>query len=263
MADRKISELTTASRVHDADFMVVVTGVGQLVPGQSDIFVDKITTKFPLSGLSTWVFRINEVVSGVSGIRVIPTIGTGNNPARPNSVLLSTTGVSFVGHTHTSSDITNFTTAVTNIVEQTIKYTNNDVSNTVASELTPLSGQNLFINLAADTRYICELGLIMSGNASNISGVVSSTGIAASNTNLLSVRGTWNYVSGNGLYNSSNSVTGISLISHALNGISTLVTKFSIKTYETIGDQINISFTSNNTDAKVLQGSWLKAEKVI
>lgn len=263
MADRKISELNLASKVHDADYMVVVTGVGQLVPGQENVFKEKITTKFPLSGLSTWIFRVNEVVSGVSGIHVVPIINTGSNPATssPNTVTLSTTGVSFVGHTHTVSNITDFTNGVSNLVHQKLNYLDSDTSTSVAGELITLSG--LSINLDPGTQYVCELGLIMSGNNSNITGLVSSTGIVATNGNLLSAHGTWNYISGNTIYNSSSSITGSYEIGNSIDSIKTLVNKFTISTYEQEADQINIQFTSDNTDGKILQGSWFKTEKVI
>lgn len=263
MADRKISELNLASKVHDADYMVVVTGVGQLVPGQTDVFREKVTTKFPLSGLSTWIFRVNEVVSGVSGIQVIPVINTGSNPAtsKPNSITLSTTGVSFVGHTHTVASITDFSTGVSNLVQQELKYLNNDTSTSTAGDFITLSG--LSINLNANTKYVCELGLIMSGNNSNITGLVSSTGIASSNQNLLSVHGTWNYVSGSSLYNSDVSLTGSYTIGNSIGDIKTLTNKFTVSTFATESDRLDIRFTSNNTDGKILQGSWFKVEKVI
>lgn len=262
MADRKISELTTASRVFDADFMVVVTGVNQLVPGSSDVYVEKVTTKFPLSGLSTWVFRINEVVSGCTGIQIVPQINTGIGSGRPNTINICTTGVSYVGHTHTTSDITNFNSAVSGLFQQQLKLLNIQVANSTPGSYEALSG--LSINLANNSKYVCELGLIMSGiSSTQITGLVSSTGIAASNGNLLTVYGTWNYVSDSGLYNSSTSVTGACSIANNLTSTQTVVTKFTAATHETESDRLNINFTANDSNGKILPGSWFKVEKVI
>lgn len=262
MADRKISELSTASRVFDADFMVVVTGVNQLVPGQSDVYVEKVTTKFPLSGLSTWIFRINEVVSGCTGIQIVPQINTGLANGRPNTISICTTGVSYVGHTHTASNITNFNSAVSGLVQQQLKLLGNETANSVAGAYQTLS--DLSINLANNSSYVCELGLIMGGvNSTQVTGMVSSTGIAASNNNLINIYGTWNYVSDSGLYNSSTPVTGSRAIANNLTNTQTLVTKFTARTHATESDQLNIRFTANDTDGKILPGSWLKVEKVI
>lgn len=262
MADRKISELSTASRVFDADYMVVVTGVNQLVPGQVDVYVDKVTTKFPLSGLATWTFRVNEVVSGCTGIQIIPQINTGVGNGRPNTISICTTGVSYVGHTHTASNITDFGSAVSGLMQQQVKFLDSETANSVAGTFQTLSG--LSINVANNSKYVCELGLIMGGiNTTQITGLVSSTGIAASNNNLLSVYGTWNYVQDSGLYNSSVSITGNGKVASNLSNTQTVITKFAISTYATESDQLNIRFTANDTDGKILQGSWFKVEKVI
>jgi hypothetical protein len=262
MADRKISELSTASRVFDADFMVVVTGVNQLVPGQSDVYVEKVTTKFPLSGLSTWVFRVNEVVSGCTGIQIVPQINTGVGNGRPNTISICTTGVSYVGHTHTASNITDFNSTVSGLVQQQLKLLSTETANSVAGSYQTLSG--LSINLANNSQYVCELGLITSGiNTTQVTGLVSSTGIAASNGNLLTVYGTWNYVSDSGLYNSSTSVTGSRTIANNLTSTQTVVTKFTASTHATESDQLNIRFTANDINGKILAGSWFKVEKVI
>lgn len=264
MADRKISELSLASRVYDADFMVVVTGVNQLVPGQSDVYVDKVTTRFPLSGLATWISRVNEVVSGCTGIQIIPSINTGLSPARPNTITICTTGVSYSGHTHTSSDITNFGSAVSGLVQQQLKFLDTETANSVAGTFQTLSG--LSINVANSGKYVCELGLIMQGTASTqITGLISSTGIVASNSNLLNIYGTWNYVNSSGLYNSSVSMTGTNgaRIASGLANTQTLVNRFSVSTYATESDRLDIKFTANDTDGKILAGSWFKVEKVI
>jgi hypothetical protein len=264
MADRKISELSTASRVFDADYMVVVTGVNQLVPGQEDVYVEKVTTKFPLSGLSTWVFRINEVVSGCTGIQIVPQINTGVGTGKPNTISICTTGVSYVGHTHTSSDITNFGSAVSGLMQQQLKFLSTETANSTAGTFQTLSG--LSIDVANNSKYICELGLIMSGiSSTQITGLISSTGIAASNNNLLTVYGTWNYVQDSGLYNSSSSVTGTNggRIASNLTSTQTVINKFTVSTYATESDRLNIQFTANDTNGKVLAGSWFKVEKVI
>jgi hypothetical protein len=268
MADRKISELNSATRVFDADYMVVVTGVNQTIPNQ-DVPVEKVTTKFPLSGLATWVFRVNEVVSGVSGIRVTPVIGTGGNPqnAKPNSVLLSTTGVSFVGHQHTTSDITNFNSSVNNLVEQHLKYLETDKTISEAGSFIHLTGLNeLQINLPGNTKYVGELGLVMSGNNADITGMISTVETRASNYGLLGINGTWNYFSGNNslLYNSSTPLTGQMNIANDLNGIKTLVNHFTVSTFPTEPQELSFSFTANSiNNIKILAGSWLKVEKVI
>jgi hypothetical protein len=267
MADRKISELNQASRVWDADLMVVVTGVGQTLPN-TDTPVEKVTAKFPLSGLATWIFKVNEVVSGVSGIRVTPVIGTGANPltSKPNSVLLSTTGVSFVGHSHVANDITDFNLRVNSLVKQDLRYLNNTRSNSSAGTFIHLTGNNeLNIPLETNKKYVCELGIIMSGNNSNITGTVSTTGTRGNNYSLLAINGTWNYLSGENplTYNNNTSLTGQALIGHNINGVHTLVNKFSVKTYATEPDQISLSFTSNDTNGTILEGSWLKVEEVI
>jgi len=265
MADRKISELNQASRVFDQDYMVVVTGVGQYKnpsdPSQG--FVDYVTTRVPLSGMALWTFRVNEVVSGCTGIQIIPQVNTGLNPPSINKISICTTGVSYTGHTHTSSNITNFGTAVSGLVEQRIKFLDTNVSKT--GTLTSLTGLNM--DLVANTKYLCELGLIVDASSSSrFSGLVSSTGIAASNQNLLSVYGTWSYASpSNGVsYSTSTPVTGQALIGSGINnGTMTLINKFTVSTYATESDRLVIQFGTNDSDGTVKVGSWLKAEKII
>lgn len=273
MADRKISELNQASRVYDADYMVVVTGIDQTIPGQTTA-VEKVTTKFPLSGLATWVFRVNEVVSGVSGIKITPSINNDGSvlSAKPNTVLISTTGVSYDGHTHTSNNITDFNAKVNSLVKQDLKFLNEDVKPDQITappgtyiHLTGVGDTSLEINLAANSKYVCELGLIVSGDTSNISGYISTTGTRESNYSLLGINGTWNYLSGTPLttYNSSVSVTGEVLLANNIAGVYTLINKFSVNTYLNSEEQISVSFTSDNVNGAILKGSWLKAEKVI
>lgn len=52
-------------------------------------------------------------------------------------------------------------------------------------------------------------------------------------------------------------------IANNLTNTQTLVTKFTARTHATESDQLNIRFTANDTDGKILPGSWLKVEKVI
>lgn len=266
MADRKISELSEATRVFDKDYMVVVTGIGQY-KNPNDLgqgFVDYITTRVPLSGMAAWTFRVNEVVSGCSGIQVIPQINTGLNPPSINKITICTTGLSFAGHTHVSSDITNFNSAVSGLVEQRIKLLTSPVIKTgVLTDLTALS-----MDLTANTRYLCELGLVVSGTSTStqLSGIVSSTGIAASNTNLLNVYGTWNYTDTVNKLSSSTSsaITGTTLIASGINnGDLTLINKFTVSTYATESDRLIIRFGTNNTDGAIKTGSWFRVEKVI
>jgi hypothetical protein len=265
MADRKISELNQATRVFDQDYMVVVTGVNQYKnpsdPSQG--FVDYITTRVPLSGMALWTFRVNELVSGCTGIQVIPQVNTGLTPPSINKISICTTGVSYVGHTHTSSNITNFGSAVSGLVEQRIKILDTNVTKT--GTLTSLN--NLNMDLTANTKYLCELGLIVNATTSSqLSGLVSSTGIAASNQNLLSVYGTWSYnaPANSSSYSTSIPVTGRALIGSGINnGTMTLVNKFTVSTYATESDRLVIQFGTNDTDGTVNAGSWLKAEKII
>jgi hypothetical protein len=268
MADRKISELGEARRVFDGDYLVVVTGVGQFKnpadPSQG--YVDYVTTRVPISGLSTWSFRINEMVSGCTGIQIIPAINTGLTPPGMNKISICTTGVSYSGHTHTSSDITNFGSSVSGLVEQRIKVLSAPVSKT--GTLTSIN--DLSFDVTANTKYLCEVGLIVSGTTTStqFSGLVSSTGIAASNSNLLLAYGTWNYnertASDGKNYSTATPVTGVCLIGSGINnGNMTLVNKFTVQTYVTEADRLTVQFGTNNTDGAILAGSWFKAEKVI
>lgn len=266
MADRKISELGEASRVFDKDYLVVVTGVGQYKnpsdPSQG--FVDYVTTKVSLSGMAVWGFRINEMVSGCTGIQIIPHINTGLVPPSINKISICTTGVSYNGHTHVANDITNFNSSVSGLVEQRIKFLSTPVSKTGA--LTAIN--DLSMDLTPNTKYLCEVGLVVNDTSSStvFSGQIGSTGIAASNTNLLSVYGTWNFndISNGKSYSSSSSVTGLSPIASGINnGPTTLVNKFTISTYATESDRVIVHFGTNNTDGTVGAGSWFKAEKVI
>lgn len=266
MADRKISELGEARRVHDADYLVVVTGIGQFkVPSDtSQGYVDYVTTRVPISGLSTWSFRINEVVSGCSGIQIIPTINTGLTPPSMNTIRVCTTGVSYSGHTHTSSNITNFNSSVSGLVEQRIKFLSGPVSKT--GLLTALTG--LTLDLQPNSKYLCELGLLVGQTtATQFSGLVTTTGIGPSNNNLSNVYGTWNYNDSDGKYRSTSTpVTGVALIASGIDtGAMTLVNKFTVSTYETEGDQLSVKFGINgaSNEGTVNAGSWLKAEKVI
>lgn len=266
MADRKISELSLGTRVHDADFIVVVTGVNQYVdpadPAQG--FKQLVTSKVPLSGMAAWTFRINEMVSGCTGIQIIPQINTGLSPAKMNTISICATGLALTNHTHTASNITDFGSAVSGLIQQQLKFLDSEIINSATGTFQTLSG--LSVNVANGSKYICELGLIVGGsNTTQITGLIASTGIDASNNNLLSVYGTWNYVQDSGLYNSSISVTGSNgaRIASGLANTQTVVTKFSVSTYVHESDRLNIKFTANDTNGKILPGSWIKVEKVI
>ena len=263
MADRKISELNSASRVFDKDYMVVVTGIERYKnpadPGQG--YVDYVTTKIPLSGMAAWTFRVNEVVSGCTGIQIIPNINTGLVPPSINTIRICTTGVSYSGHTHVTSDISNFTSGVNSIVEQRIKFLSDDVSKT--GTLTTVSGLTTTLN--ANTKYLCELGLISTATTStHLSGLVTSTVIAASNNNLLNVYGTCNYTEpGTSQWNTVSSITGVTRIAGDINtGLVTTVHKFTVSTYVTESDSLNVQFGTNDTDGTIKAGSWLKVETI-
>jgi hypothetical protein len=155
---------------------------------------------------------------------------------------------------------------VSGLVEQRVKVLSTPVSKTGA--LTSIS--DLSFDVTANTKYLCEVGLIVSGTATStqFSGLVSSTGIAASNSNLLSAYGTWNYnertASDGKNYSTATPVTGVCLIGSGINnGNMTLVNKFTVQTYVTEADRLTVQFGTNNTDGAILAGSWFKAEKVI
>lgn len=256
MADRKISELTQATRVHDADYLVVVTGINQLKnqSNPEEGYVDYVTTRVPLSGLSTWSFRVNEVVSGCTGIQIIPQINTGLVPAKINTISICATGLAYANHSHASSEISDFGSSVSGLIEQKIVVLSNNVAKT--GDQTSVSGLSLSLN--SGTKYLCEVGIIVSGTSTStqFSGIVSSTGIEASNSNLLTVYGTWN--------GTNNPVTGLSLLATGINnGDQTLIHKFVVSTYNTESDSISFKFSTNDSDGGVKTGSWLKAEKVI
>lgn len=256
MADRKISELPPATRVYDADYLVVVTGVNQLKnpSNPEEGYVDLVTSRVPISGLSAWSFRVNEVVSGCTGIQIIPQVNTGLFPAKINTISICATGLAYANHTHTASDISDFGSSVSGLVEQRIVMLSNNIAKTGTETL--VSGLSLSLN--SGTKYLCEVGIIVSGTSTStrFSGVISSTGIEASNANLLSVHGTWN--------GTNSSVTGLSLLATGINsGDQTLVHKFTVSTYNTESDTIRLKFSTDNIDGGIKAGSWLKAEKVI
>lgn len=266
MADRKISELNEARRVFDKDYLVVVTGVGQYrnPSDPSQGFVDLVTSRMPVSGLAAWSFRVNEMVSGCTGIQIIPHINTGLFPPSMNKISICTTGVSYTGHKHTSADITDFGNAVSGLIEQQIKILDTPVSYTGA----PTTLNELSINLKPNTKYLCEVGLILNQTTSStrISGQISSTGILATNNNLLNIYGTWNTndLVNQSAYNTSSSISGWSTIADGINTHrTTSINKFTVSTYANESDRIFVRFAANNVDGAVLAGSWLKAEKIV
>lgn len=273
MADRKISELNLGTRVFDEDYMVVVTGINQYIdpadPSQG--FKQIVTSKVPLSGMAAWTFRVNEMVSGCTGIQIIPHVNTGLTPARMNTIEICATGLALEDHTHVASEITNFNSAVSGLVHQDIKFLDTAyVTTGTTNDITELS-----VDLVPNARYLCQVGIIVSGTSTSteFSAKITSTGIDASNGNLLNVYGTWPYqepvnrisystsipVTGAGAGNA-----GMALVGSGINnGSMTIVANFTAKTYATESDRLGVRWSVNGADGAVLPGSWFKAEKVI
>jgi len=266
MADRKISELNLGTRVFDEDYIVVVTGVNQYIdnadPGQG--FKQIVTSRVPLSGMAAWTFRINEMVNGCTGIQIIEHVNTGLTPARMNTIDICATGLALEEHTHFASQITDFNSSVNALVSQQIAVLDTVYETTgVTNDIPELS-----VDLVPNATYLCQIGLIASGTSSSteLYGMISTTGIDASNTNLLNAYGTWhtqepeNYRS----YSTSVTVTGMALIASGTTvGDMTIVNNFTVKTYATESDRISFRWYTDSTDGQILPGSWIKAEKVI
>ena len=144
MADRKISELSETSSVASGDVIVVVTGVG--VGGAT-----LTTTKLPMSGLMNHVVKIDEITTGGTGIHLVNTLSS----TQPNTVAINTTGLALAVHTHTASDITDFSSAVSGEVQQIIKFQDTDLANTGAA-LVPST--DLSIPLASNSKYLDSVG---------------------------------------------------------------------------------------------------------
>lgn len=264
MADRKISELSEAQQISKSDIMVVVTGVG--VPSAT-----LTTNKFPVSGLLKHVVNIDELVNAGTGIHLVAT--TGNDIV--NTLRVNVTGYAYTSHNHLAANITDLGSAVSGYVQQIVKFQSTDLA---ATGTTYVDSSDLSIQLAANSKYVCELGTVFVNNeeASNILGGIKVTGTMEVNypTKLY---GTWNHVyqdnQGYGyLRNTISAVTGYgslaeNLHSSALNQPLTIINKFTVETTNNESDTINFRFATNSTNAAtsgvLKKGSWLKAEKII
>ena len=264
MADRKISELSEAASVASGDYIVVVTGVAE---GGSAL----TTNKFAMSGLMNDVVNIDEVIIAGTGIVLDSTVNVG----APNTVEINVDGYSVIGHTHTASAITDFSTAVANEIQQIITFQDSDLINT-GSNL--VSSTDLSIPLAANSKYLCELGVIIVNNedTSLVSGLINVTGTMSVNypTKLY---GTWNHldIDNQGhatVHGSISSVSGYGLLidelDPAANGEELVViNKFTVETTNNEADTISFGFVTNSTNSAtsgvLKRGSWLKAEKII
>jgi len=266
MADRKISELNLGTRVFDEDYIVVVTGINQYInpADPSEGFKQIVTSKVPLSGMSAWTFRVNEMVSGCTGIQIIPHINTGLSPARMNTIDICATGLALKDHNHFASEITDFNSSVSGLVYQDIKVLDTAYATTGATNDIP----ELSVDLVPNATYLCQVGIIVSGTSTSteFSAQISSTGIDVSNSNLLNVYGNWQYNEpvNQRSYSTNSAVTGMALIGSGINnGDMTLVTNFTAKTYATESDRLSVRWSVEGADGAVLPGSWFKAEKVI
>lgn len=273
MADRKISELPLAQKVFDGDLMVAVTGYGQRV-NPLDInseYVSYITTKIPVSGFVANAFRINELVTNGTGIYVVPTINNANPlTATPNTISLNVTGVAFAQHTHTISDISNFASGVSGQIQQIICFQDTDLS-TTGNAMVMSTG--LRIPLAANSKYLCELGTILTSSdaALQLSGLITVTGAWDVNYPTQTYGGWTNIVSGN-INPSANNMAQYGLLlgpisSSATGSPYTVINKFTVVTTNMEADTIGFAFTTNNSSTAVSgtlkRGSWFKAEKIL
>jgi hypothetical protein len=263
MADRKISELVEASSVASGDVMVVVTGVG--VAGAT-----LTTNKFPLSGLVNHIVNINELITAKTGIHIVPTISA----TLPNKVELNVSGYAYTVHTHTASQITDFSSAVSGEVQQIIKFQSSDLPCT--GKLL-VKSSDLTIPLSANSKYLCQLGTILTNNEDiSLSGFVEITGTQRVN-NPTQIYGTWSHLEvdnqGHGfLHNDSSAVTGYGLLldgmdASAFSNPFTVINNFVVETTNNEADTVTIGIATNSTDQAtsgvLKKGSWLKAEKII
>lgn len=263
MADRRISELDFAPSVASGDIMVVVTGVS--VQG-----AELVTKKFPLSGLVNNIININELITAGTGISLNPTL----NANAPNILNINVTGYAYTQHNHVVSNITNFGSGVSGLVQQVIKFQNTDVSATGSSWVET----NLNISLDSNSKYLCEVGTIFTSNETgiNISGAIGVTGLMSVNYPT-KIYGNWNYYNLNNqqLLSSRGSLSAISGYGLLIEDIQsfatglpiTLVNKFMVETTSNEADTIQFNFTTNSsnqaTSGVLKKGSWLKAEKII
>ena len=264
MADRKISELSETAAVASGDVIVVVTGVG--VGGAT-----LTTHKLPLSGIIRDIVNVNELVTAGTGVHAVATTSTTD----VNKLAINVSGYAYTSHTHTSSDITDFGSSVSGLIEQNIKFQSVDLAAT--GKLT-VASTDLVIPLAANTKYLCELGtvLVNNENATVMSGLVEITGTTRVN-NPTQMYGTWNTLDTNSstqavVTNTTNSISQSGALHDALDGslnnnTITLVNSFVVETTNNEADTATFKFatdSSNQSTSGVLKkGSWFKAEKVI
>lgn len=258
MADRKISDLSFASRVEDSDLLVVVTGIQGVGAGQS-------THKFPMSGLVNNIVNIEELVTAKTGIFIVSTL----NDNAPNQIEINVTGYASSLHNHSAADITDFGSAVSGNVQQIIKVLESPEVHTNGSETSVTS---LSIEIPQQSKYLCEFCGIFTNNEVNtdISGSINVNGDISELNHTTKIYGTWNYIRDSGIYNSTVPMTGLGPLvinSDGNESLVTVVNKFVVETTSTSTDNITVSFLTNSTNANtsgVIQpGSWLKAEKVI
>ena len=264
MADRKISELSEAQSVASGDVMVVVTGV--------DVDGATLTTnKFPLSGLINHIVNIDELTFAGTGIYLEKDL----NIDSPNLVTINVSGYAYTNHDHTASEITDFSDAVADEIQQIVKFQSTDLA---ATGTTWTPSNDLSIPLAANSKYLLELGTILVNNENNsiISGFVEITGTQRVN-NPTQMYGTWNFLDTNSnsqsvVTNSSVAFTGYGLLVDSLdsslnNDHLTLVNHFMVETTNNEADTVSFSFATNSTNQAtsgvLKKGSWIKAEKVI
>ena len=264
MADRKISELSETTTVASGDVIVVVTGVG--VGGAT-----LTTHKLPMSGIVRDIVNVNELVTAGTGVHSVATTST----TAPNQVEINITGYAYADHTHTSSNITDFGSSVSGLIEQNIKFQSTDIA---ATGKTTVASTDLVIPLAANSKYLCELGTIIvnNENATVMSGLVEITGTTRVN-NPTQMYGTWNTLDTNSstqavVTNTANTISKSGALHDSLDGslqnsIITLVNSFVVETTNNEADTATFKFatdSSNNATSGVLKkGSWFKAEKVI
>lgn len=263
MADRKISELSEAASVASGDYIVVVTGVG--VGGAT-----LTTNRFPLSGLIADVINIEELVLQGTGIHLVNV----QSDDGPNTVTVNVSGYAYSDHSHVAADVTDFSSAVSGEVQQIIKVQSADIANTGADLL---ESSDLTIPLAANSKYLCQLGTILSMNEdTDLSGIISVTGTMDVNypTQLY---GNWADLEidnqGHALIHyEKTSVSGYGLLidsvgTAGLGASYTLINTFTVETTNNEADTITFGFntdsTNQSTSGVLKKGSWLKAEKVL
>lgn len=263
MADRKISELSEAASVASGDYIVVVTGVG--VGGAT-----LTTNRFPLSGLIADVINIEELVLQGTGIHLVNV----QSDDGPNTVTVNVSGYAYSDHEHVAADISDFSSAVSGEVQQIIKVQSTDIANT-GSDL--LESSDLTISLAANSKYLCQLGTILNMNENtDLEGLIAVTGDMEVNYPT-KIYGTWNHLEvdnqGHGtVHNENTAITGYGLLIDSIgtDGLGenyTIVNSFVVETTNNEADTITFGFTTTSTNQAtsgvLKEGSWLKAEKVL